>query len=247
MTRKVVLDTETTGLEVEGGHRVIEIGCIELIDRRPSGRKFHRYLNPERIIDAGAVAVHGITDEFLRDKPRFAEIAEEFMTFIAGAELLIHNAAFDTAFLDSELQRVGGAFGRIADHATVVDTLALARQKYPGQKNTLDALCKRLGVDNSHREVHGALLDAHLLADVWVAMTAGQGALALGLDGAGVQAEAIRVAAWDASVRPRVLRATEADTAAHAARLAAIDKASRGSLWKRGDAHEASAPASTFT
>ena len=247
MTRKVVLDTETTGLEVEGGHRVIEIGCIELIDRRPSGRKFHRYLNPERIIDTGAVAVHGITDEFLRDKPRFAEIAEEFMAFIAGAELLIHNAAFDTAFLDSELQRVGGAFGRIADHATVVDTLALARQKYPGQKNTLDALCKRLGVDNSHREVHGALLDAHLLADVWVAMTAGQGALALGLDGAGVQAEAIRVAAWDASVRPRVLRATEADTAAHAARLVAIDKVSGGSLWKREDAHEASAPASTFT
>lgn len=239
MTRKVVLDTETTGLEVERGHRVIEIGCIELVDRRPSGREFHRYLNPDRVIDAGAVAVHGITDEFLRDKPRFAEVAEALVAFIAGAELLIHNAAFDTAFLDGELQRAGGTFGRIADHAVVVDTLALARQKYPGQKNTLDALCKRLGVDNSHREVHGALLDAHLLADVWVAMTAGQGALVLGLDDAGVQAGAIRIATWDASVRPRVLRATEADSAAHAARLAAIDGVSAGSLWKRGEAVEA--------
>ncbi|WIG55773.1 MAG: DNA polymerase III epsilon subunit [Rhodanobacteraceae bacterium] len=233
MTRKVVLDTETTGLEVEGGHRVIEIGCIELIDRRPSGREFHCYLNPERAIDQGAVAVHGITDDFLRDKPRFADIAEEFIAFIAGAELLIHNAAFDTAFLDNELQRAGATFGRIADHAAVVDTLALARQKYPGQKNTLDALCKRLGIDNSRREVHGALLDAHLLADVWVAMTAGQGALALGLESATVQIEGVRIAEWDASIRPRVLRATEAETAAHAARLAAIDKMSAGSLWKR--------------
>jgi DNA polymerase-3 subunit epsilon len=236
VTRKVVLDTETTGLEVESGHRVIEIGCIELIDRRPSGREFHRYLNPERAIDAGAVAVHGITNEFLRDKPRFVDVAEEFVAFIAGAELLIHNAAFDTAFLDSELQRAGGAFGRVVDHAVVVDTLALARQKYPGQKNTLDALCKRLGVDNSRREVHGALLDAHLLAEVWVAMTAGQGALALGMDGAGVQAEAATVAVWDASIRPRVLRATEVDNAAHAARLAAIDKVSAGSPWNREEA-----------
>jgi DNA polymerase-3 subunit epsilon len=233
VNRKVVLDTGTTGLEVESGHRVIEIGCIELIDRRPSGREFHRYLNPERAVDAGAVAVHGITDDFLRDKPRFAEVAEELVAFIAGAELLIHNAAFDIAFLDSELQRASGTLGRVADHATVVDTLALARQKYPGQKNTLDALCKRLGVDNSHREVHGALLDAHLLADVWVAMTTGQGALALGLETAGVQAEGVRIAVWDTSIRPRVLRATEADTAAHAARLAAIDKVSAGSLWER--------------
>jgi DNA polymerase-3 subunit epsilon len=233
VTRKVVLDTETTGLEVESGHRVIEIGCVELIDRRPSGREFHRYLNPERAIDAGAVAVHGITDDFLRDKPRFAEIAEEFVAFIDGAELLIHNAAFDTAFLDGELKRAGATYGFIADHASVVDTLALARQKYPGQKNTLDALCKRLGVDNSRREVHGALLDAHLLADVWVAMTAGQGALALGSESADARTEGMRVATLDASIRPRVRRATETETAAHAARLAAIDKVSEGSLWKR--------------
>jgi DNA polymerase-3 subunit epsilon len=236
VTRKVVLDTETTGLEVESGHRVIEIGCVELIDRRPSGREFHCYLNPERAIDAGAVAVHGITDDFLRDKPRFAEIAEEFVAFIDGAELLIHNAAFDTAFLDGELKRAGATFGRVADRASVVDTLALARQKYPGQKNTLDALCKRLGVDNSRREVHGALLDAHLLADVWVAMTAGQGALALGSENAGTRTGGMRVATLDASIRPRVLRATEAETAAHAARLAAIDKVSGGSLWEREEA-----------
>ncbi|TAN06882.1 MAG: DNA polymerase III subunit epsilon [Rhodanobacteraceae bacterium] len=230
----MVLDTETTGLEVEQGHRVIEIGCVELVDRRPSGREFHRYLNPERAIDAGAVAVHGITDEFLRDKPRFAEVAKEFVAFIDGAELLIHNAAFDTAFLDSELRRTGAAFGRIADHATVMDTLAMARQKYPGQKNTLDALCKRLGVDNSRREVHGALLDAHLLADVWVAMTAGQGALALGGDNGDAGPTAARVVHVDMRVRPHVRRATETETAAHTARLIALDRAcAEGSVWKR--------------
>lgn len=245
MTRKVVLDTETTGLEVERGHRVIEIGCVELVDRRPSGREFHCYLNPERAIDAGAVAVHGITDEFLRDKPRFAEIAAEFVAFIGGAELLIHNAAFDTAFLDDELKRAGVAFGCVADHAAVVDTLALARQKYPGQKNTLDALCKRLGIDNSHREVHGALLDAHLLADVWVAMTAGQGALALGGGEASTQAAvtAAGLAGLALMARPRVLRASAQETAAHDARLDALDKASGGSLWRRETVEQVAEPA----
>jgi len=235
VTRKVVLDTETTGLEVERGHRVIEIGCVELVDRRPSGRTFQRYLNPERAIDAGAVAVHGITDEFLRDKPRFADIATDFVAFIDGAELLIHNAAFDTAFLDEELKRAGVAFGNVADHAEVVDTLALARQKYPGQKNTLDALCKRLGVDNSRREVHGALLDAHLLADVWIAMTAGQGALALGGEAPSTRAAAVAagIAGLALATRPRVLRATAEETVAHDARLDALDKASGGSLWRR--------------
>lgn len=234
MTRKVVLDTETTGLEVERGHRVIEIGCVELVDRRPSGRTFQRYLNPERAIDAGAVAVHGITDDFLRDKPRFADIAADFVAFIDGAELLIHNADFDTAFLDAELKRAGVAYGSVADHATVLDTLAMARRKYPGQKNTLDALCKRLDVDNSRREVHGALLDAHLLADVWIAMTAGQGALALGGDGpsttAGVPAHTANAAI---TVRPRVQRASAAEVVAHEARLAGLDKASGGSLWRQ--------------
>jgi DNA polymerase-3 subunit epsilon len=236
MTRNVVLDTETTGLEVERGHRVIEIGCVELVDRRPSGRTFQRYLNPERAVGAGAVAIHGITDEFLADKPRFAEVAEEFLTFIEGAEILIHNAAFDVSFLDAELAHVDAALGHVADHATVVDTLALARQKYPGQKNTLDALCKRLDVDNSHREVHGALLDAHLLADVWIAMTAGQGALALGGEqpvGDSADASA-RVATVDAHLRLRVQRASTAEVAAHAERLAALDHAcANGSVWKR--------------
>ncbi|HKZ09930.1 MAG TPA: DNA polymerase III subunit epsilon [Rhodanobacteraceae bacterium] len=245
MTRKVVLDTETTGLEVERGHRVIEIGCVELVDRRPSGREFHCYLNPERAIDAGAVAVHGITDEFLRDKPKFAEVAADFVAFIAGAELLIHNAAFDTSFLDDELKRASVAFGCVADHAAVIDTLALARQKYPGQKNTLDALCKRLGVDNSHREVHGALLDAHLLADVWVAMTAGQGALALGSEEASTAAAvaAAGVAGMALTTRPRVLRATAQETLSHDARLDALDKTSGGSLWRRAAVEPVAEPA----
>ncbi|HET9819700.1 MAG TPA: DNA polymerase III subunit epsilon [Rhodanobacteraceae bacterium] len=238
MTRKVVLDTETTGLEVERGHRVIEIGCVELVDRRPSGRTFQRYLNPERAIDPGAVAVHGITDEFLRDKPRFAEIAGDLVAFIDGAELLIHNAAFDAAFLDDELQRAGSVYGLLGDHVTIVDTLDLARKKYPGQKNTLDALCKRLGVDNSRREVHGALLDAHLLAEVWVAMTAGQTDLALGSGEPYARNGAIapQPAVARLAVRPRVLRASVEETAAHAARLDALDRASgQGSLWQRVD------------
>lgn len=235
MTRKVVLDTETTGLEVGSGHRVIEIGCVELVDRRPSGRTFQRYLNPERAIDAGAVAVHGITDEFLRDKPRFAEIVDDFLSFVDGAEVLIHNAAFDTAFLDEELRRAGASYGRLCDRASIIDTLELARRKYPGQKNTLDALCRRLGVDNSRREVHGALLDAHLLADVWIAMTAGQAALALDTgqepSATGLAPEIVSV---HLQVRPRVLRASADERAAHAARLAALDKASgEGSLWRR--------------
>src|SRR5579883_250805 len=151
--RQIVLDTETTGLEADRGHRVIEIGCVELIERRPTGRTFHRYLNPDRTSEAGALAVHGITDDFLADKPRFREIVEEWLEFIRGAELLIHNAAFDVSFLDAELALCGPRHGRVADHARIVDTLALAREKYPGQKNTLDALCKRLGVDCSHREL----------------------------------------------------------------------------------------------
>ncbi|HEU0278150.1 MAG TPA: DNA polymerase III subunit epsilon [Rhodanobacteraceae bacterium] len=234
--RRVVLDTETTGLEVELGHRVIEIGCVELVDRQPSGREFHRYLNPEREVGAGAVAVHGITDEFLRDKPRFAEVAQDFLAFIEGAELLIHNAAFDVGFLDAELALADDAAGKVHDHARIVDTLALAREKYPGQRNTLDALCKRLGVDNSHREVHGALLDAHLLADVWLAMTAGQGSLTLGV---AAPASTVTPLASGAPSTPgraplRVLRASATENAAHAERLAALDAACvTGNLWRR--------------
>ena len=230
MSRQIVLDTETTGLEAGRGHRIIEIGCVELIERRPSGRHFHRYLNPGRAIDPGAIAVHGIRDEFLLDKPRFAEVVHEWLEFIRGAELLIHNAAFDVGFLDAELALAGAQHGRVADHASVVDTLAMARGKYPGQKNTLDALCRRLGVDNTHRELHGALLDARLLAEVWLAMTAGQGAL-----GFAQEATSAAVALATPLAMPMKLRVQRADAAAgiaHAARLAALDKACKsGSLW----------------
>jgi DNA polymerase-3 subunit epsilon len=177
--RQIVLDTETTGLEVERGHRVIEIGCIEIVARRATGRHFHRYLNPERDIDEAAVAVHGITLDRLRREPTFSEIAGEFLDFIADAELVIHNAAFDVGFLNAELRRLPGDLPAIDATRRVLDTLALARQLHPGQRNSLDALCKRYGIDNSKRELHGALLDARILADVYLAMTGGQSALAL--------------------------------------------------------------------
>lgn len=240
--RQIVLDTETTGLEAGRGHRIIEIGCVELVERRPSGRTFHRYLNPERPIDPGAVAVHGIRDEFLLDKPRFAEIVDEWLEFIRGAELLIHNAAFDVGFLDAELALAAPQRGRVSDHASVVDTLAMAREKFPGQKNTLDALCKRLGVDNTHRELHGALLDARLLAEVWLAMTAGQTALGFA---SAAPAAAVELAVPVAlPVKLRVLRADAAAEDAHAVRLAALDKACKaGSLWKRLEAESEPEPA----
>src|SRR5262245_48625341 len=177
--RQIIVDTETTGLEPEQGHRVIEIGCVEVINRRPTGRTFHRYLRPDREVDPGAIQVHGITNEFLRDQPRFEEVAEELLLFIADAELVIHNAPFDVAFLDAELKRLSGPTRRIGELCKVLDTLALARKQHPGQRNSLDALCKRYNVDNSNREFHGALLDARILLDVYLAMTGGQGALTL--------------------------------------------------------------------
>jgi len=236
--RQVILDTETTGLEVQRGHRVIEIGCIELVQRRRTGREFHTYLNPDREIDEGARAVTGIADEFLLDKPRFGEIAREFLDFIDGAELIAHNASFDVGFLDAELARAGVEDPRIAARAQVLDTLVLAREKFPGQRNSLDALCKRLDVDNSHRGLHGALLDANLLADVYLALTSGQGALGFGDESAPGE---IRIAAELRIVaRPRVLRALDAEIVLHEARIAAIDKASRGAcVWRRLDADAA--------
>lgn len=230
--RQVVLDTETTGLEVGKGHRIIEIGCVELAERRPTGRTFHRYLNPERRIDDGALAVHGIDNEFLADKPRFAEIAAEFLEFIAGAELIIHNAEFDVGFLDAELALADAMLGRVAQHASVLDTLALAREKYPGQKNNLDALCKRLEVDNRGRDVHGALLDAQLLTEVYLAMTGGQGDLGFG---GGTAESAQAHAAILVTARPalRVRHADAAELALHEARLARLDAASKGHcLWR---------------
>ncbi|MFZ5699076.1 MAG: DNA polymerase III subunit epsilon [Pseudomonadota bacterium] len=235
--RQVVLDTETTGLEPHLDHRIIEIGCIEMVDRRPTGRVFHRYLNPEREIDAGAIEVHGITNEFLADKPRFADIVDELMDFIRGAQLIIHNAPFDVAFLNAELARLGGR-SLIADQCAVLDTLALARSCHPGQRNSLDALCKRYMVDNSQRTLHGALLDAEILADVYLAMTGGQTALLLGSGAGGGQGEegvraasAIRrLPAGRAALS--VVLASSDELERHRRRLAALEKSSQGScLW----------------
>lgn len=227
--RQVILDTETTGLAWEKGNRVIEIGCIELLERRPTGRHFHHYLNPDRELEPGAAEVTGLSWDFLRDKSRFEDIAQAFLDFIRGAELVIHNAPFDVGFLDAELARLGPEAGRIGDHAAgVLDTLALAKQRYPGQRNSLDALCRRLGVDNSHRTLHGALLDAQLLADVYLAMSSGQGEFALGTDSGEARVAAIEAPL--AAVHRRALRPEE--EAAHRARLAAMAKRTGSAvLW----------------
>ncbi len=226
--RRIVLDTETTGLEPEAGHRVIELACLELHGRRATGRHFHRYLNPERAIDAAASQVHGLTLEDLADKPRFADIADEFLEFVEGAELLIHNAPFDVAFLDEELKRLGRQ--ALGAYCTVSDTLALARDLHPGKKNSLDALCERYAVDHSRRTLHGALLDAQLLADVWLAMTRGQETLDIIMQASDAPSVAL-------SQAPRagplvVLRASEAELAQHAALCERIERDSKGRcLW----------------
>jgi DNA polymerase-3 subunit epsilon len=232
--RQVILDTETTGLEPELGHRIIEIGCIEVVNRRRTGRVFHRYLCPDRDIDPGALQVHGITLEFLQGQPRFADVAPEWLEFVRDAELVIHNAPFDVAFLDAELGRLPEPPGRVGELCQVLDTLALARQLHPGQRNSLDALCKRYSVDNSQRDLHGALLDADLLLEVYLAMTGGQGALTLD-EAAGTAAanEPVRRAR-----RPKgtlvVVRPTAAEIAAHERRLAALDKSSGGkTVWRQ--------------
>ncbi|MEM9242543.1 MAG: DNA polymerase III subunit epsilon [Pseudomonadota bacterium] len=180
--RQIVLDTETTGLEIDDGHRVIEIGCIELNNRRITGEHFHRYINPEREVEEGALNVHGISNDFLADKPKFADIADEFIAFIRGAELIIHNAPFDVGFLQHELRLMQARSYKIKDYCKVVDTLAMARRLHPGQRNSLDALCRRYEVDNKHREWHGALLDAELLAQVYLLMTGGQTSFVLDAD-----------------------------------------------------------------
>lgn len=229
--RQIVIDTETTGLEVQRGHRVVEIGAVELLDRRPSGRKQHHYLNPERTMDSGAREVHGLSDEFLAGKPRFADIATELADFLDGAELLAHNAAFDLGFLDAEFERAGFGRGFLAGRCRVLDTLALAREKYPGQRNGLDALCRRLGIDNSHRELHGALLDANLLVEVYLALTSGQGQFGFLAAGPRPAAAAVRRAPLE--LRPRVQMARPEEVERHLQRLAAIDAKSDGAcLWR---------------
>ncbi len=236
--RQIVLDTETTGLEPQEGHRIIEVGCVELVGRRLTGNTYHRYLQPDREIDAGAVEVHGITNEFLADKPRFRDVAEEFVELIRGAELIIHNAAFDVGFLNHELGMLDGDWARVEDYCAVLDTLKLARDLHPGQRNSLDALCKRYDVDNTQRTLHGALLDAEILADVYLAMTGGQTTLSLGgeSEGGGEQASAGGIRRLAAERPPlAVIHADSAEVAAHEARLAAVDKASGGGcLWLKG-------------
>src|SRR5690554_1506569 len=240
--RQIVLDTETTGLEPSQGHRIIEIGCVELVNRRPTNNHFHVYLQPDREVDEGAIEVHGITNEFLADKPRFHEVVDEFLDFIRGGELVIHNAAFDVGFINHELKLLGDHYGTVESICGVCDTLTMARRMHPGQRNTLDALCKRYGIDNSQRELHGALLDARILADVYLIMTGGQTALVLagqGSEGSSDQPGEIR--RLDPQSRPvlPVVRATEEELAAHEQRLAAIEKAAGFALWRQMEAIEA--------
>lgn len=241
--RQIVLDTETTGLEPAQGHRIIEIGCVEILNRKLTGNHFHTYLNPERDIDAEAVKVHGLSRDFLADKPRFAQVAQRFLDFVTGAELVIHNAAFDVGFLNHELRRWNPALPELAAHCPILDTLLLARKKHPGQRNNLDALCKRYGVDNRHRDLHGALLDAEILAEVYLAMTGGQTLLVLEPESE-PDTPATHAAITPLNLQPRaprpgdhprlkVVRCTETELEAHAARLVEIAKAAGGRcLWQ---------------
>ncbi len=236
--RQIVLDTETTGLETSQGHRIIEIGCVELLNRKLTGQHYHQYINPQREIDQGAIEVHGITNEFLADKPLFEQISDEFMRFIEGAELIIHNAPFDVGFLNAELDRLAGRSVKVDSVCQIIDTLLLARKKHPGQRNNLDALCSRYMVDNSQRDLHGALLDAEILADVYLAMTGGQTMLHLGSSGSsdeGSQTSSTGPFRLPAGRAPlRVIRASESERAAHDSTLDQIaDMAGGEAAWKK--------------
>ncbi len=239
--RQIILDTETTGLSWERGNRVVEIGCVEYVERRPSGRTFHVYLKPDCDFEQGAQEVTGLTLEFLADKPEFAQVAEEFLAFIDGAELIIHNAAFDLGFLDNELRRLGEHYGRITDRCPVEDTLLMARQRFPGQRNSLDALCKRLGVDNSHRQLHGALLDAQILAEVYLALTSGQEEIGFGLEAAANTTETVHFRIDPNLARPRVQIEPD-EFAAHQARLEKLRKKAGKAVWDQFNAVETVEP-----
>jgi DNA polymerase-3 subunit epsilon len=236
--RQIVLDTETTGLEPSQGHRIIEIGCVELFDRRPTGNNFHQYLQPDRRIDPGAIEVHGITDEFLADKPRFHDIVGDLVAYLRGAELVIHNAPFDVGFINHELALLQDGHPALEEFCTVTDTLMMARRMHPGQRNSLDALCGRYEIDNTRREKHGALLDAEILADVYLAMTGGQVALSLDAsEASGLSARDggdIRRLPADRS-RGVVIRASADERAAHEACLDRLDSQSGGSVWRKLD------------
>jgi len=231
--RQIVLDTETTGLELSKGNRIIEIGCVELYNRKLTGQHFHQYINPGREVEEGAFEVHGISDDFLKDKPIFSQIVDDFLKFIEGSELVIHNAAFDIGFLNNELKLVGRK-QKIEDNCSVLDSLMLARHKHPGQKNNLDALCKRYDIDNSQRDLHGALLDSEILADVYLAMTGGQTKLELSENGStaggdGVQRQGMN---FENRSKGRVIPATPEELELHTAKLEKIQKASGDQcLW----------------
>ena len=233
--RQIVLDTETTGLDSSQGHRIIEIGAVEIINRRKTGKNFHYHLNPERAVDDGAYEVHGFSEDDLKDMPRFADIAQEFIDFIRGAELIIHNAPFDIGFLDAELKLLGGDWGKLQDHCTVLDSLEMARERHPQQKNSLDALCARYEVDNSARDLHGALLDAQILLDVYLAMTGGQTALSLD-DEAVVDPDPARQ--YRKTARQHRLRTIEPDEEEAAAHEQMLDNMAKQTgaepLWRGG-------------
>lgn len=234
--RQIVLDTETTGLETSQDHRIIEIGCVEMVNRKLTGRHYHQYINPQRKVDEGAMEVHGITDQFLEDKPLFDAIAPDFFEFVAGADLIIHNAPFDLGFINHETAKLPGNIAAIETGCKIIDTLALARQKHPGQKNNLDALCKRYGVDNSQRDLHGALLDAEILADVYLLMTGGQVNLNINDQSAADSGEinqASNIRRLSDSRPPlRVITANDHEIARHQAKLESIEAASGNCIWQ---------------
>ncbi|WP_257284464.1 DNA polymerase III subunit epsilon [Endozoicomonas sp. SESOKO1] len=237
--RQIILDTETTGIDPKQGHRVIEIGCVEMIDRKLTGNHYHVYINPQRVVEQEAIDVHGITNEFLADKPVFSAIADEFLEFIRGAELVIHNAAFDVGFINHEFSLLRRGFPNVESCCGVLDTLALARKKHPGQKNNLDALCKRYFIDNSSRTLHGALLDSEILAEVYLAMTGGQTALSLGSsdDSGGDSEEGGSTIRRLADARPalRVISVSDIELRNHQNKLEQIQKQSGNCLWLSDD------------
>lgn len=230
--RQIILDTETTGINPKEGHRIIEIGCVELINRRFTGNNFHVYINPEREIEAEAIAVHGITNERLAAEPKFRDIAQAFFNYIQGAELVIHNAAFDVGFINHEFALLKPALPPVAQYCTVLDTLMLARELHPGQKNNLDALCKRYDINNSHRTLHGALLDAEILADVYLLMTGGQVSLNLAADEESQQQTQDNLQPVQRSGRLKVIRANQAELSAHESRLDLVQKKGGTCLWR---------------
>ncbi len=234
--RQIILDTETTGLEPKQGHRIIEIGCVELINRRKTDQHYQQYINPEREIDEGAFNVHGISTEFLSDKPKFADIAQEFIDFIRDSEVIIHNAPFDVGFIDAELKKLGRKWGKTEHYCSVVDTLTMAREKHPGQKNNLDALCKRYEIDNSQRDLHGALLDAQILLDVYLAMTGGQETLGFGSHEEQEAEEQNAMRLSDENRKPLpVIEPTAEELAAHEKYLELLREKSGGKcVWDDG-------------